>query len=134
MMLLFSCSVVSNSLHHKDGSMPGFPVLHYFLEFTQTHVHWIGDAIQPSYLLSALCFLPSIFPSIRVFSNEYFAWGGQSIGASALESVLPLNIHHWFPLGLTGLISLLSKRFSRVQHHSSKASILWYLAFFIVKF
>ena len=43
-----------------------------------------------------------------------FTWGGQSIGASASASVLPMSIHHWFPLGLTGLISLLSKRLSRV--------------------
>ena len=58
--------------------------------------------------------LPSIFPSIRVFSNEVpvatvFALGGQSIGASASASVLSLNIQGWFPLRLTGLISLKSK-------------------------
>ena len=50
--------------------MPGFPVHHQFLEFTQTHVDRIGDAIQPSHPLSPLVLLPSIFPSIRVFSNE----------------------------------------------------------------
>ena len=49
---------------------PGFPVFHYFLEPAQTHVHWIGDAIQPSPSLCSLLFQPSIFPSIRVFSNE----------------------------------------------------------------
>ena len=48
-----------------DCSMPGFLVLHHFLEFAQTQVHWVGDAIQPSHLL----LLSSIFPSIRVFSN-----------------------------------------------------------------
>ena len=51
-------------------SMPSFPVLHYLSEFAQTHVHWVSDAIQPSNSLSPLSVLPSIFPSIRVFSNE----------------------------------------------------------------
>ena len=61
--------------------------------------------------------LPSIFPSIRVFSMSWlFTSGGQTIGdsASALASVLPVNIQGWFPLGLTGLISLQSKGLSRV--------------------
>ena len=66
--------------------------------------------------------------------SQFFASGGQSIGASALASVLPMNIQDWFPLGLTGLISLQSKRFkSLLQHHSSKASILWCSAFFLVQ-
>ena len=53
-----------------DCNMLGFRVLHYLLEFAQTHVHWIGDAIQPSRPLLPLLLLLSIFPSIRVFSNE----------------------------------------------------------------
>ena len=53
-----------------DCSTWGFPVLHRFLESAQTHVHWVRDAIQPSYPLSPPFLLPSIFPSIRVFSNE----------------------------------------------------------------
>ena len=62
-----------------------------------------------------LLFLPSVFPSIRVFSNESaLCISGQSIGASASASVLPMNIQGWFPLGLTGLISLLFKGLSRV--------------------
>ena len=66
--------------------------------------------------------------------SQFFASGSQSIGASASTSVLPMNIQDWFPLGWTGLISLQSKRLSRVpQHHSSKASILWQSAFFIVQ-
>ena len=62
------------------------------------------------------------FPMSRLFSSS-----GQSIEASASASVLPMNIQGWFPLGLTGLISFLSKGLSRVfsEHHSSKASILW---------
>ena len=70
--------------------------------------------VMPSNLL-ILCrplLLPSIFPSIRVFSNE-FTSGGPSIGASA-SSVFPVNIQSWFPFGWTGLISLLSRGFSRV--------------------
>ena len=97
-------------------SMPDLPVHHQLPEFTRTHVHRVSDAIQPSHpLLSPfpLLLLPSIFPSIRVFSNEsvlHIRW--QSIGASA--SVLPMNIQDWFPLGLTGSISLQSKGLSRV--------------------
>ena len=53
-----------------DCSMPGFPVHHHFPELVQTHVHHIGDAIQPSHPLSPLLLLPSIFPSIMVFPNE----------------------------------------------------------------
>ena len=57
--------------------------------------------------------LPSVFPSIRVFSNELaLRWGGQSIGVSASAPVLPMSIQTWFPLGFTGLISLQSKEFS----------------------
>ena len=53
-----------------DWSMPGLPVHHQLPEFTQTHVHWVGDAIQPSHLLSSLLLPTSVLPSIRVFSNE----------------------------------------------------------------
>ena len=61
-----------------------------------------------------------------------FASGGQSIGASASASVLPMNIQDWFPLGLTGWISLQSRTLkSLLQYHSSKASILQCSAFFI---
>ena len=62
-----------------------------------------------------LLLLPSVFPSIRVFSmSQVFASGGHSTGASASPSVLPMSIQNWFPLGGTGLISLLSKELSRV--------------------
>ena len=53
-----------------DCSMPGFPVLHYLLEFAQTHLHWVCDAINHLVLCHPLFLLPSIFPSIRVFSSE----------------------------------------------------------------
>ena len=75
-------------------------------------------------LCCPLILLPSIFPSIRSFPMSWlFASCGQSIGASASTSVLPMNIQSWFPLKLTGLISLLSKGLSSLlQHHSLKAS------------
>ena len=66
-------------------------------------------------LCHPLLLLPSIFPSIRVFSDELTLWsGGQSIGVSASASVLPMNIQGWFPLELTGFISLQPKGLSRV--------------------
>ena len=62
-----SCPTLCNPM---DCSMPVLFVHHQLLEFTQTHVHWSRDAIQPSILCCPLLLLPSIFPSIRVFSNE----------------------------------------------------------------
>ena len=62
-----SCLTLCNLM---DCSMPGLPILHCLLEFAQTRVHWASDAIQPSHPLSSLSPLPSIFPSIRVFSKE----------------------------------------------------------------
>ena len=62
-----SCLTLCNPM---DCSMPGLPVHHQLPEFTQTHVHCVCDAIQPSHPLLPLLLLPSIFPSIRVFSNE----------------------------------------------------------------
>ena len=75
------------------------------------------------------------FPASGSFTmSRFFASGGQSIGVSASGSVLPMNIQEWFPLGLTGLISLQSKGLSSLlQYHSSKASVLWCAVFFIVQ-
>ena len=87
------------------------PVLHYLPEFAQIPVHWVSDAIQPPHPLlppSPQCFLASgSFPMSRLFTSD-----GQSIRASA--SVLIMNMQGWFPLELTGLISLLSKGLWRV--------------------
>ena len=96
-------------------STPGFSVLHHLLELAQTHAHWVGEAIQPSRPLSSP--YPSAFNLSQHQSflmSQFFASGGQSIGVSALASVLPMNIQGGFPLGLTGLIPLLSKGLSRV--------------------
>ena len=88
-------------------------------------------------LCHPLLLRPSIFPSMRVFSNELlFPSSGQNIGASALASALPMNIQCWFPLGLTGLISLQSKGLSRVFSSfwiDSKASVLQYSVFTMVQ-
>ena len=95
-----------------DCSTPGLPVHHQLPEFTQTHVHHVSEAIRPFH---PLLLLPSIFPSIRVFSNEsVLASGGRSIGVSASALVLPMNIQDLFPLEWTGRISLHSKILSRV--------------------
>ena len=79
---------------------------------------------------------PQSFPESGIFPvNQLFTSGGQSIGASASASILPMNIQGWFPLGLTGLMSLVSKGLSKslLQHHNSKASILQCSAFFMVQ-
>ena len=118
-----------------DCSTPGFPVLHYLSEFAQTHVCRVGDAILPSHPLSApsppapnLSQHQGFFPTSWLFTS-----GGRSSGASASACVLPMNIQGWFCLGLTGLISLLSKGLSSLlQYYSLKASILRHSALFIV--
>ena len=112
-----------------DCNTPGFPVLHCLLEFTQTHVHWVGDAIQPH------CPLPSPSPSAFSLSqyqsflmSRLFASGGQNITTSSSASVLPMNVQGWFSLELTGLISLQSKGISNttVQNINSSALSLLY--------
>jgi len=118
-----------------DCSTPGFSVPHYLLKFAQTLVHWVSDAIQPSHLL-----LPSSPAALSLsqhqgLSNESaLASGGQSIGVSALASVLPMNIQGLFPLRLTDSISLLPKGLKNLlYHHSSKAQIFQCSSFFMVQ-
>ena len=93
------------------------------------------ESVMPSnhLILFHLLLLPSVLPSLTgSFSISWlFASGGQSIGATASASVLPMNIQGWFPLGLTGLIYLQSK--SLLQDHNLKASVLWCSAFFMVQ-
>ena len=103
---------MSNSL--LNCSTPGFPVLHHFPEFAWTHIHWVSAALQPSQpLLSSSPLALNISQHQGLFPVSWlFTSGGQRIGASA--SVLPTSIQGWFLLGLTGLISFLSKRLSRV--------------------
>ena len=116
--------------------MPGLPVHHQLLEYTQTHVHRVSDAIQPSHPLLSLLLLPSIFPSIRVFSYEsalcirwpkYWSFSS-NISPSNSDSRLTSFRMDWLDLlAVQGTLK------SLVQHHSSKASILRCSAFFIVQ-
>ena len=93
---------------------------------------WCHPTISSSVTPISSC--PQSFPASGSFPvSQLFTSGGRSIGAAALASVLPVNVQDWFPLGLTGLISLLSKGLSRVFSNSSKASILQHSAFFMVQ-
>ena len=94
-----------------DCSTPGFLVHHQLLELAQTLVHWISDAIQPSH---PPAFNVSQHQGLFKWVSQFFASGGQSVGASASTSVLPKNIQDWFPSGWTGWISLQSKGLTRV--------------------
>ena len=108
-----------------DCSTPGLPVHHQLWEYTQTHVHWVSDSIQPSYPLSSpsppalnLSQHQGFFPMSQVFAS-----GGQSTGVSASISALPMNTQDWSSLGWTSWISLQTKGLSRgfsnttVQNH-----------------
>ena len=108
-----SCRTVCDPMNR---STPGLPVHHQLPELTQTHAHWVGDAIQPSHPLS----FPSP-PSLSLSQHQglfqmsqLFASGGQSIGVSVSTSVLPMNTQDWSPLGWTGWISSQSEGLSRV--------------------
>ena len=114
-------------------SRPGFPVLHHLLEFAQTQVHWVSDAIQTSRSLSSPLLLPSIFPSIRVFFNELalcIRWQNSwsfslSINPSSESSGLISFRIDWFHLlEVQGIFK------SILQHHSLKASTLQLSTFF----
>ena len=96
---------------------------------------WCHPTISSSVIPLSSFRLPP-FPESGAFQmSQFFPSGGQSIGVLASASVLPMNIKGWFPLGWTGWISLQSKGFSSLlQHHISKASILWHSAFFTVQF
>ena len=107
-----SCLTLCNPM---DSGTPGFPVYHQLPEFTQTHIHQVGDAIQPTHPLSSPLLMPSIFPSIRVFSNESALRIRWSKYWSYSFSISPPNEYSGLiSLGWTGWISLQSKRLSRV--------------------
>ena len=135
--LQFSCSFMSDSLQPRG------------LQHTRPPCPSPAPGIHPNPCPSSQWCHPTILSFVIPFSSchqsfpasgsfpmsQLFAWGGQSIGVSASASVLPMNTQDWSPLGWIGLISLHSKGLSRVlQHHSSKASILWHSAFFTVQF
>ena len=132
----FSCSVVSNSL--RPCSMPGLPVQYQLPEFTQTHVHWVSDAIEPSHPL-----LPPSPPAFDLSQEQdLFQWVSSS---HRVVKVLQLQLQHqsfqWIFrtdflifLGWTGWVSAVQGTLkSLLQHHSSKASIRLCSAFFIVQ-
>ena len=119
-----------------DYSTSGCLVHHQLQELAQTHVHQVSDVIQLSHLLLSHLFLPSIFPSIRAFSNESALWIRWPKYWSFSFSISPSNEHpglisfrmDWLDLlAVQGTLKIL------LQHHSSKASILWHSAFFIVQ-
>ena len=119
-----------------DCSTPGLPVYHQLPELTQTHIYHVGDAIQPSH--------PLLSPSSPAFNlsqhQGLFQWvSSLHQVAKVLEfwasaSVLPMNIQDWFPLGnWLDHLAVQGTFKSLLQHHSSKASIFWCSAFFIVQ-
>ena len=118
-----------------DHSIPGFPVLLFLLEFAQTHVHWVSDTIQPFHIFHPLL-LPSIFPSIRVFSNEstlhsrlpkYWSFSFSIIPSNEYSGQISFRIDWFDLLAVQGMLKTL------LQHHNSKAPILQCSAFFMVQ-
>ena len=119
-----------------DCSTPGLPVPHHLQEFAQVHVYCISDAIQPSHPLMPSSPLPSIFPSIRDFSNEsavhirwpkYWSVNFSMSPSNQYSGLISLKID-WFDL-----LAVQGTFRSLLQHHSLKASILWCSAFFTVQ-
>ena len=118
-----------------NRSTPGVPVHQHLPEFTQTHVHWVSDAIQPSHPLSLLL-LPPIPPSIRVFSSEstlrmrwpmYWSFSFSIIPSKEIPGLISFRMDWWDLLAVQGTLK------SLLQHHTSNASILQFSAFFIVQ-
>ena len=119
-----------------NRSTPGLPVHHQLPEFTQTHVHQVRDAIQPSHPLSSPLHLPPIPPSSRVFSNEstfrmrwpkYWSFSFSIIPSKDIPGLIS------FRMDWLGLLAVQGTLKSLLQHHSSKASILQHSAFFTVQ-
>ena len=107
-------------------STPGLPVYHQLPEFTQTHVHRVGDAIQPSHPLSSPSPAPNPSQHQSFPMSQLFAWGGQSTGEE-IPGLISFRMDWLDLLAVQGILR------SLLQHHSSKASILWCSAFFIVQ-
>ena len=126
-----SCSTLCDPM---DCSTPGFPVHHLLLKLAETHVHQVGDAIQHLIFYHHLLLLPSIFPSIRVFLNESALcirwtkyWSFSFINPSNEHPKLIFRMDQLDLLAVQGTLK------SLLQHHSSKASVLWRSALFIVQ-
>ena len=119
-----------------DCRTPVFPVLYHLLGFAQTHVHWVSNAIQPYCPLLSYLLLPSIFPSTRVFFNksalhirwpEYWSLSFSISPFNKYSGLISFRIYWFDLLAVQGTLK------SLLQHHSSKASILWCSAFFMVQ-
>ena len=115
-----------------DCYTPGFPVHHYLLEFAQTHVLWVDDSIQQSHPLFPPLFNLSQHQGLFQWVG-FFTSGGQSIGASASVSVLPIFRVDFLSDWLVGSPCCLRTLKSPLQHHSSKASVLQCSTFFMVQ-
>ena len=119
-----------------NRSTPSLPVHHQLPESTQTHVHWVSDAINHLILCHPLLLLPSICPSIRVFSNEsalHIRWPKYW---SFSFNISPSNEYSGlisFRMDWLDLLAVQLTLKSLLQQHSSKASILWSSAFFIIQ-
>ena len=108
-----------------DCIMPGFPVLHYLSEFAQIHVHWVSDAIQLSHPLSPPILLPSIFPSIRVFSNESALhirwpkyWSFSISPSNEYSGSISFRIDWFGPLAVQGTLkSLFPAQFKSIKRN-----------------
>ena len=132
----WSCPPLCNPM---ECSMPVFPVHHQLPELAHTHVHQVRDAIQPSHPLSPSCLLPhlillpSIFPNIRVFSKEsvlHIRWPKYWSYSFIISPSNEYSVLISFRLDLPAVQGTLK---SLLQHHISKASILWCSAFFMVQ-
>ena len=132
----FSRSVMSDSATPWIAAHQGLPVHHQLLEFTQTHVHQVSNAIQPSHPLSPLLLLPSIFPRIRVFSSEsavhirwpkYWSFRFSISPSNEYLGLISFKIDSLISFVVQGTLK------SLLQHHNSKASILQCSAFFMVQ-
>ena len=127
---------MSNSLRCMDCSTPGIPVHHQLLEHIQTHVHQVSDAIQLSHPLSFSLLLPSIFPSISIFSSEsvlclrglnYWSFSFSISPSNEYSGLISFRIDWLDLLAVQGTLQ------SLLQHHSSKESVLRCSAFLIVR-
>ena len=119
-----------------ECSTSDFPVFHHLPEFAQTHVHRVGNTIQPTHPLLPPFFLPSIFPNIMVFSNELVLCIRWPKNWSFSFSISPYNEYSGlisFRIDWCDLLSVQGTFKSLFQHHNSKASILWCSAHFLVQ-
>ena len=126
-----SCLTLCNPV---DCSTPGFPIHHQLLELTQTHVHQVSDAIQPSYPLLFPSLLPSVFPNIRVFSKESALGIRWPKYWSFSFSISPSNEYSGlisFRMDWLDLLAVQGTLKSLLQYHSSQTSIIWCSTFFI---